>query len=256
MSPAARQLQLVAHRGNAFEFPENTIPELLSAIELGVRYVEFDVQLSRDAVPMVIHDHDLARTAGIAVSIFDMRASELLRIDVCEKRRFGERFRGTRMPRLADAIGVLENRPNVTAFVEIKRQSLARFGHEMVLGKVLETLRPFRTQCVVVSFDLPAVFHARQIGGHRIGWVLPAYDDHARLKYEALQPEFLFCDVGQLPASGTLWRGPWRWVIYEIATFPPALELAERGAYLIETMHVRAMSEALNAHAIADFSSR
>jgi glycerophosphoryl diester phosphodiesterase len=256
MSPAARHLQLVAHRGNAFEFPENTVPALISAIELGVRYIEFDVQLSRDAVPMVIHDHELARTAGIAGSIFDMRASELVRLEVCEKRRFGNRFRGTHMPRLADAIGVLENRPNVTAFVEIKRQSLARFGHEMVLGKVLETLRPFRTQCVVVSFDLPAVFHARLTGGHRIGWVLPAYDDHARLKYEALQPEFLFCDVGQLPGSGALWRGPWRWVIYEIATLAHALQLAERGAYLIETMHVRSMTEALSAHASASVSSR
>lgn len=251
MSRPPRLLHLVAHRGNAFEFPENTVPALMSAIELGARFLEFDVQLSSDGVPMVIHDHELMRTAGIAGSVFDMTAEQLVRLDVCERQRFGDRFRGIRMPRLADAIGVLENRPQVTAFVEIKRQSIARFGHDHVLSKVIETLRPFRSQCVVVSFDLPAVFRARQSGGHQIGWVLPAYDDHARLKYEALRPEFVFCDVERLPAEGTFWRGPWRWVVYEVTALEDAVRLAARGADFIETMYVRSMSQAMRAHAAA-----
>jgi glycerophosphoryl diester phosphodiesterase len=249
MRRPSRLLQLVAHRGNAFEFPENTLPALRSAIDLGAPFIEIDVQLSRDGVPMVIHDRDLTRTAGVAGNVLDMSTEELMRADVCEPQRFGERFRGTSMPRLADAIGLLENRPQVTLFVEIKRESLARFGHELVLGKVIETLRPFRSQCVIVSFDLPAVYHARRNGGFAIGWVLPAYDQHTRLKFEALQPEYLFCDAARLGASGTLWRGPWRWVIYEVPTAEAALRLAQRGVDLIETMRVRAVAEGLRAHA-------
>ena len=76
---------------------------------------------------------------------------------------------------------------------------------------------------MVISFDLAAVFRARQIGGLPIGWVLSDYDAHSRLKYEALQPEFLFCDHEKLPRSGALWRGPWRWAIYEV-------EIAAAGA--------------------------
>ncbi len=50
---------LIAHRGNAAEFPENTLPAFESALELGVRNIEFDVQLTSDKVPVVIHDADL-----------------------------------------------------------------------------------------------------------------------------------------------------------------------------------------------------
>jgi glycerophosphoryl diester phosphodiesterase len=99
----------------------------------------------------------------------------------------------------------------------------------------------------VISFDLAAVFRARQLGGMPIGWVLGSYDAHSRLKYEALQPEFLFCDHQKLPASGMLWRGPWRWVVYEVAALPLALTLAARGADYIETMAVFELSEALRA---------
>ena len=54
---------LIAHRGNAAEFPENTLPAFESALELGVRNIEFDVQLTSDKVPVVIHDADLKRVA-------------------------------------------------------------------------------------------------------------------------------------------------------------------------------------------------
>ena len=49
-------LQLVAHRGHALEYPENTLPAFASALQLGVRHLELDVQLSRDRVPIVLHD--------------------------------------------------------------------------------------------------------------------------------------------------------------------------------------------------------
>ena len=87
-------------------------------------------------------------------------------------------------------------------FVEIKRASLTRFGYDQVVARVVNTLKPARGQCVVISFDLAAVHRVRQIGGMPIGWVLSAYDAHTRLKFEALQPEFLFVDHEMLPPGG------------------------------------------------------
>jgi glycerophosphoryl diester phosphodiesterase len=91
-------IHLVAHRGDARDFPENTIPAFTSALELGLRFLELDVHMSADGVPMVIHDHELTRTTGRPGCVFDMRARELVQIDACEPTRFGERFRGTRIP--------------------------------------------------------------------------------------------------------------------------------------------------------------
>jgi len=245
----ARLIHLVAHRGNAREFPENTLPAFRSALELGLRFLELDVHLCADGTPFVIHDHLLARTTGLPGSVFELTAPQLAAIDASEPGRFGTRFRGTRIPRLSDVLALLAGRPEITLFVEIKRQSLKAFGHDAVVSRVVETLKAWRSQCVVISFDLAAVQRARTLGGLPIGWVLPTNDRRDELKYEALRPEFLFCDHEKLSAAGALRRGPWRWVIYEVDTLERALALAARGADYIETMAVRELSEALRARA-------
>ena len=244
---AARLIHLVAHRGNAAEFPENTLPAFVSALELGVRFLELDVQLSRDGVPVVIHDHLLARTTGLPGSVFEHDAAELTAMEAADTQRFGDRFNGTRLPLLRDVLGLLARRPEVTLFIEIKRASLGAFGHDQVVSQVLEVIKPWRSQCVVISFDLAAVHRARRLGDTPIGWVLESCDDHSRLKFEALQPEYLFCNHERLPPRGRLRHGPWRWVIYEVAQLPLALDLAARGADYIETMAVRTMSNSLRA---------
>ena len=54
-------LTLIAHRGTPAEHTENTIPSLRRAEELGADSVEFDVRLTRDGVPVLLHDTDLNR---------------------------------------------------------------------------------------------------------------------------------------------------------------------------------------------------
>jgi glycerophosphoryl diester phosphodiesterase len=250
MKPA-RIVHLVAHRGNAREYPENTLPALQSALDLGARFLEIDTHLSSDGVPVVIHDADLARTTGATGNVFDKPVAELVNIEAAERQRFGTQYAGTCIPTLADAARLLDERPEVTLFVEVKRASLAHFGHDQVVPQVLEAVRPWRSQVVIISFDLPAVFRARQIGGFRIGWVLPQYDSHTRLKCEALQPEFLFCDEEKIGAVEPLWRGTWRWVIYEVTTIEQALSLAARGADFVETMAVRDLGIAMRARTSA-----
>lgn len=244
---AARRVHLVAHRGNARDCPENTLPAFQSAIDLGVRHLELDIQLSSDHVPMVIHDHDLLRTTGLSGTVFERTAAELAALSAGEPQRLGERFAAARIPRLGDVVDLLLPLGGVTLFAEIKRASLRQFGHETVLPRVLDVLKPLRARCVVISFDLAAVHMARQLGGYPIGWVISAYDAHERLKFEALRPEFLFCDYEKLPAQGNLWRGPWQWALYEVVDPAVAMALAERGAAFIETMAVAPMVQALRA---------
>ena len=53
-----------AHRGGALEAPENTMAAFAHAAALGYRYVETDIQATRDGVPVVFHDDDLERLTG------------------------------------------------------------------------------------------------------------------------------------------------------------------------------------------------
>jgi glycerophosphoryl diester phosphodiesterase len=232
----------IAHRGNAAEFPENTLPSLRSALELGAQFVEFDVQLSSDRQAVLLNDSDLKRTAGVDRHAYEMTGQELAEVVVNEPQRFQGRYGDVGIPTLAQAVGLLATYPAATAFVELKRASLRTFGHEIVVRKVCETLKPIARQCVILSFDLAAVHHVRQVSQFRIGWMLSEYTSLSALKCEALAPDYVFCDH-QLLTEGTskLWRGPWRWAIYDVNTRKLALQVAARGAPLVATTAIREM---------------
>jgi hypothetical protein len=152
---------------------------------------------------------------------------------------------------LTTALRLLEGRPEITVFVVLGRASVARFGHDQVISQVVRALKPFRSRCVLVSKDLATIHTARTRAEYPVGWMIPACDSHTRLKYEAFKPEYLFCDRALLPASGPLWRGPWRWAVSDVSDLNTALELANRGADFVVTRNVRSLGEAMRAHAAA-----
>jgi glycerophosphoryl diester phosphodiesterase len=55
---------VVAHRGNRVAAPENTIESLTQAVEMGADAIEFDVRVTRDGVPVIMHDAELDRTTS------------------------------------------------------------------------------------------------------------------------------------------------------------------------------------------------
>ena len=239
MSPI-RLPDLIAHRGNVAEFPENTLPALRSALELGARFVEFDVQLSADRQPVLLNDSSLKRVAGVERNALEMTWQELGEVAVTDAQRFSERYRDIGIPSLSQAVSLLEAHNGVTAFVELKRASLRALGHEVVVRKVCDVLKPVARQCVVISSDFATVHHVRQVSAYRIGWRIAEYTNLSALKCEALGPDYVFCDH-QLLTEGTskLWRGPWRWAIYDVTAKKLALDLAARGARLIGTSRIR-----------------
>jgi glycerophosphoryl diester phosphodiesterase len=249
---AFRLLHMVARRGNSHEFPDNTLAALRSAIQLGARFIELDVHLSADGTPMVVNDRELAKVADFE----SLTAAQLGALHAGQPARFGDRFSDTRIASLATTLSVLEGRPELTAFIIIGRACVLKFGRDHVISRVMRTLQPVRSRCVLGSSDLATVHAARTLAGYPIAWVLPTYDNHTRLKYEALQPDYLFCDQAFLPAAGPLWRGPWRWVIHEVNSLEAVLALAARGAQFVATREVRSLSEALRAHAAAEAAAR
>ncbi|MEU4999378.1 glycerophosphodiester phosphodiesterase [Streptomyces sp. NPDC021622] len=56
-----RTVTAVAHRGDPYRVRENTLPSLRSALERGADAVEIDVRVSRDGVPVLLHDATLKR---------------------------------------------------------------------------------------------------------------------------------------------------------------------------------------------------
>lgn len=237
--------RLVAHRGAMHDLPENTLPAFQAALDAGVRFLEFDVQFSADGVPMVFHDDTLERTTAETGSVLDRSAKELAAISAHVPALLGERFKGTPIPRLSDAVALLNRYPGITVFVEIKRQSLMRFGAEECVDAIEEVMRAAAFDWVLISFIQDALEYARRHYHRPIGWVLREYNLTARRIAEIMRPEFLFCDCDGLHQPlESLWPGNWQWVIYDIVDARRAAELQERGAALIESGAVHRLLEA------------
>ena len=62
--PEPRPVAIVAHRAGPSPSPENSLAALERSVETGADWAEIDVQLTRDRVPVVVHDADLMRVAG------------------------------------------------------------------------------------------------------------------------------------------------------------------------------------------------
>jgi glycerophosphoryl diester phosphodiesterase len=114
---------VIGHRGCAGEAPENTLASFERALAQGADILESDLHLTRDGVPVLLHDDDLARTTDAAGNIRDFDASELARVDAGWRfsadggRSFPYRERGIRIPALRTA---LQRFPHARFNLELK----------------------------------------------------------------------------------------------------------------------------------------
>lgn len=233
--------QLVGHRGYPRHYPENTLISIEAAVAAGARFVEVDVQISRDRVPVLFHDRGLKRLCGVDGRILDFRYDELWAFRASEPGKFGDRFGNVHITRLDELGHFLQRHRDVTAFIELKRSSLEHFGVETMLNLVRRALRPVLEQCVLISYALDALLTARRDGWQRIGVVIDHWKDRRQELVAAIQPQYLFCDVNDLPQQGELRIPGMQLVIFEVAEPRVALELAARGVDFIETFAVGEM---------------
>lgn len=241
--------EIVAHRGDAEHFPENTLPALESAWRHGLQYAEFDVQLAADGVPYMIHDSNLGRTTHATGDLRLMTSGQLDGIDAGEPLRFGKRHTGVRLPRLTAVAALMSDFPGARAFVEIKRASLAHHGRAQCIENILAALATVLDRCIAISFDAEACRLARAAGGLPVGWVLDADPASQRAALDTLQPEFVFCDHRRLPGGAPIPDGPWTWAVYEVTTADLALELHGRGVGMVESMAPLRLKSELAARA-------
>lgn len=230
----------VAHRGWSSRYPENTLAGIMAAIEAGAGWVEVDVQLAGDGVPVLFHDADLVRTTGLAGSVFDYSADELQALDASEKRRLGGAHPPAPIPRLSGVLAAARAYPEVTLFVEVKDESVARFGLEQTVDAVIRAIGDDMERCVLIAFDGRVLAHARQHCPLTIGWILEAFDAESHCTAESLQPEYLICNYKRLGGQPP-WPGTWQWMLYEINDHETAAGFAAQGVELIETADIGGM---------------
>ena len=123
---------IIGHRGASAVAPENTMAAFREAIAVGSDGIEFDVRLTRDGVPVVIHDHSLQRTAGLPQRIADLSWEELKSVDVGswfarKKNLPSGSFANETIPSLDELFTLFESN-DLTLCLEMKCDSLAEYA--------------------------------------------------------------------------------------------------------------------------------
>ena len=97
-----RDIIVEGHRGYCARYPENTLISFRAATQAGVDAFEFDVWLSKDGVPVIMHDGNAYRTCGVDRRLNDMTLEEIKELDAGSK--FDARFEGERVPTLEEVL--------------------------------------------------------------------------------------------------------------------------------------------------------
>ena len=80
-TPPVTPLQNIAHRGGTKLAPENTLASFRNGIAQGVDYLEFDVQMTKDGVLVVIHDETVDRTTNGTGAVRDLTLEQIRALD-------------------------------------------------------------------------------------------------------------------------------------------------------------------------------
>lgn len=97
--------KIIGHRGACGYAPENTLESIQAAADLGCAWVELDVKLTRDGVPVIFHDDTLERTTNGSGKMADILYADLQALEAGSW--YGESFSGIKIPTLEEAIDVL-----------------------------------------------------------------------------------------------------------------------------------------------------
>jgi glycerophosphoryl diester phosphodiesterase len=179
-----------AHRGGGSLAPENTLAGIRLAARLGFRAVEFDVMLSGDGTPVLIHDETLERTTSGRGAVSQTPDAVLFSLDAGD---------GERIPRFVEAAALCREL-GLLANVEIKPAT----GYELCTAEVVsrmtaESWRGAAVQPLISSFSLEALEIARDLAPEiERGVLFETVPAGWLAEVQRLRAVTLNCDAGRL----------------------------------------------------------
>ncbi|RSL29882.1 glycerophosphodiester phosphodiesterase [Salibacterium salarium] len=152
-------VKCIAHRGWSSKAPENTMAAFELALnEPKIDGLELDVHLTKDGVPVVIHDHTVDRTTDGHGLVKNFTAEELKELDAGSW--FGDSFAGERILLLEEVLQKVKDHKYIT--IEMKQRRNMYNGLE---EKLIRVLREYDmvNQVLVGSFDHTSIKKIKEL---------------------------------------------------------------------------------------------
>ena len=148
---------MIAHRGASGDAPENTLAAFHLAVEQGADGIELDVRLTRDGVPVVIHDRTIDRTTSGSGKVGTLTLAEVKRLDAGSW--FSPAHKGEQIPTLDEVFNVLPKGFLINVEMKVRGPGTVRLA-----TSVSTTIqRHARTETTLIaSFNPAALWVARR----------------------------------------------------------------------------------------------
>jgi glycerophosphoryl diester phosphodiesterase len=165
---------IIGHRGASAFAPENTLAAFARALADGADGIEFDVRLTRDGVPVVIHDRTLQHAARKKAAVANITSSRLAEIDIgswFNRRhpRFARlHYSRQTVPALDDVLCFLLDQAgqDFVAYVEMKTGRSKTVNEALAAAVVTAiTRRSLQRRTVVIGFNLATVAKVKKLDG-------------------------------------------------------------------------------------------
>ncbi|MBM31742.1 MAG: hypothetical protein CL764_02670 [Chloroflexi bacterium] len=177
-------MKLIAHRGNSSKAPENTIISFKKSVISGFKIIEFDVQLSKDNVPVIFHDKRLERTTNGKGYLKDYLWDELKKLDA--GKWFGEKFIKEKIPSLDEILKLFLGKTHLQIEIKSNEEALSQ-----IIVNSLEKnlwLKKYNQipYCIpgfsITSFNINQVIKVKKIQPNiNVGWLVDKNNNEKNL---------------------------------------------------------------------------
>lgn len=230
------QPAICGHRGASGHAPENTLVAFRKARELGATWIEFDVQLSADGIPIILHDTTLERTSSLGQPVrpTELTLAQLKELDAGSW--FSPDFAGEKIPTLEEILA--EFGSSLSLNIEIKSTP----GFEADNGleqKIAALVRQYKLEdkALISSFD---PYRLGSLNRHdpelRLGFLYDANPEHyppdfdpiamaKSLNAVALHPPFRIIDPALIARTRDNGLALNTWTVNDIADMQRMIEL-------------------------------
>lgn len=154
-------MNIIAHRGYSAKFPENTLASFQAAMDYGADMIELDVTLSKDNVPVVIHDDTVDRTTKKKGTVSSFTLQQLKDMDAGSW--FHASFVDEKIPTLEEVLHLVAGK--ILLNVEIKKEAVQSEVKNGIEEQVLRLIEKYSMEstCIVSSFSMTPLQRIRDL---------------------------------------------------------------------------------------------
>ena len=150
--------KLIGHRGVKDLCPENTLESILKAFDLGLSFVEIDVKISKDRVPILLHDDTLDRTTNGSGLAIDYDYENIKKLDA--GKFFYKKNTNIFVPKLEDILSLCANN-NGNLNIELKPNKKFEKENVYQIYKIIKNIN--QMDIFFSSFDIISILEISKL---------------------------------------------------------------------------------------------